>query len=158
MDPAGTGTGWTNIGPTVDVYSLAATIYTFLAGHSPVEIPDGDNREFAMLNQEHLMLRCRELVAKDVPVELERILAIAMAKDPRQRYQTVEDFAYALQQVQASLHRRYPVRCDGDPVHHRHDDDDDATNLRPIQMIDPERKDAAEEVPSSPGETAAELS
>lgn len=150
--------GETNIGPTVDVYSLAATIYTFLAGHSPVEIPDGDNREFAMLNRV-FNAPVPRTGRQDVPVELERILAIAMAKDPRQRYQTVEDFAYALQQVQASLHQsvtRFDVM--ETPVHHRHDDDDDATNLRPIQMIDPERKDAAEEVPSSPGETAAELS
>lgn len=142
--------GETNIGPTVDVYSLAATIYTFLAGHSPVEIPDGDNREFAMLNRV-FNAPVPRTGRQDVPVELERILAIAMAKDPRQRYQTVEDFAYALQQVQASLHQsvtRFDVM--ETPVHHRHDDDDDATNLRPIQMIDPERKDAAEEVPSSP--------
>ncbi len=146
--------GETNIGPTADVYSLAATIYTFLSGHSPVEIPGGDNREFAMLNRV-FNAPVPRTERQDVPVELERILAIAMAKDPNQRYQTVEDFAYALQQVQASLHQsvtRFDVL--EEPVRHHHEDDDDATNLRPIQMIDPSRNDVDSEPPSPSDESA----
>ncbi|MFT3944021.1 MAG: serine/threonine-protein kinase [Ancrocorticia sp.] len=147
--------GETNIGSTADVYSLAATIYTFLAGHSPVEIPGGDNREVAMLNRV-FNAPVPRTGRQDVPMELERILAIAMAKDPRQRYQTVEDFAYALQQVQASLHQsvtRFDVM--ETPVYHRHEDDDDATNLRPIQIIDPGRIDLKDEVVSSQEGTGA---
>ena len=146
-------------GPTVDVYSLAATIYTFLAGHSPVEISGGDNREFVMLNRV-LNAPVPRTGRQDVPIELERILAIAMAKDPSQRYQTVEDFAYALQQVQASLHQSV-TRLDvmETTLHQRHDDDDDdATNLRPIQIIDPHLGNSEEDDSPTPDEPPETLS
>ena len=127
-----------NPGPTLDVYSLAATIYTFLVGHSPFEIPGGDNREISLINrvQNNAVPRTGR---EDVPVELERILAIAMAKAPAQRYQSALDFAHALQQIQADLHQRATPMDVLEPENSRRieDDDEDATRARPIQIVDP---------------------
>ena len=49
--PPEQATGQGPFGPGMDVYSLAATIHTLLTGHSPFEIPGGDNREISMLNR-----------------------------------------------------------------------------------------------------------
>lgn len=125
------------IGPTVDVYSLAATLHTLLTGHSPFEVPGGDNREITMLNR---VLRdpVPSTQRSDVPPELERILAIAMAKDPQRRYPTVLEFAQALQQIQEDMHQRpTPIDVLEDRVNHHDDDqDDDATRVRAVTTID----------------------
>lgn len=144
--------GESNIGPTLDVYSLAATIYTFLAGHSPFDIPGGDNREIAMLNRV-LNAPVPRTGREDVPIELERVLAIAMSKDPTHRYQTVEDFAHALQQIQVNLYHR-ATRLDvlETNIEQNDDDDDDAaTHFRPIQVIDPHQKPSDIPMPSGLG-------
>ena len=94
------GTG--PFGPTIDVYSLAATVHGILTGHSPFEIPGGDNRELSVLNRV-LRSPVPAIGRSDVPAELERILSIAMSKDPKRRYQSAREFALALQNVQSSL-------------------------------------------------------
>ncbi|MDO4791637.1 MAG: protein kinase [Buchananella hordeovulneris] len=132
-------TGAGPFGPSLDVYSLAATLHTVLTGHSPFEVPGGDNREFALINRV-LSAPVPPTGRPDVPQELERILAIAMAKDPTQRYRSVYEFALALQQVQVNLHQtptpieveetgNAPVVDDGD--------DSDRTAAAPITVIDP---------------------
>lgn len=123
--------------PAMDVYSLAATLHTLLTGHSPFEIPGGDNREISMLNR---VLRdpVPPTGRSDVPLELERILAIAMAKQPEQRYPTVLAFAQALQRIQEELHQR-PTVIDvlDDHVSVQVDEvDDEATRVRAFTMID----------------------
>ena len=144
--------GESNIGPTLDVYSLAATIYTLLAGHSPFEIPGGDNREIAMLNRV-LNAPVPRTGREDVPMELERVLAIAMSKDPTQRYPTVEDFAHALQQIQTRLYHR-ATRLDvlETSIERNQDDDEEAaTHFRPIQVIDPHQKASDKPMPTGSG-------
>ena len=94
------GTG--PFGPTIDVYSLAATVHGILTGHSPFEVPGGDNRELSVLNRV-LRSPVPAIGRSDVPAELERILAIAMSKDHKRRYQSAREFALALQHVQSSL-------------------------------------------------------
>lgn len=135
--PPEQATGDGKIGPTLDVYSLAATLHTLLTGHSPFEIPGGDNREISLLNR---VLRdpVPSTRRSDVPPELERILAIAMAKKPEQRYPSVLDFAQALQQIQEDMHQRTtPIDVLDDQVVITEDDsDDDATRVRAFTMID----------------------
>lgn len=125
-------------GPAMDVYSLAATIHTLLCGHSPFEIPGGDNREISMLNR---VLRTPppKTGRSDVPPELERILAIAMAKEPKNRYPSMMDFALALQQVQVDMHQRTtPIDVMGDRVvDDLAEDGEDATRARSITSINP---------------------
>lgn len=49
--PPEQATGEGEAAPAVDVYSLAATIYTLVAGRAPFEIVDGDNSEIAVINR-----------------------------------------------------------------------------------------------------------
>ncbi|WP_066519433.1 serine/threonine-protein kinase [Curtobacterium ammoniigenes] len=85
-----------------EVYSLAATIYSLLAGRSPFEIPGGRN------GAGDLMARIergnpRPIERADVPPTLERLLARAMARRPAERPSTVLDLVRGLQQVEVEL-------------------------------------------------------
>ncbi|GAA4432655.1 serine/threonine-protein kinase [Georgenia halophila] len=85
-----------------DVYSLAATIYTLLAGRSPFSRPGGPNTRLDFTTR----IR-RDPVPPigrgDVPASLERVLSRAMAKVPAQRYGSALDLARALQVVEQEM-------------------------------------------------------
>ena len=129
------GTG--PFGPTIDVFSLAATVHGILTGHSPFEIPGGDNRELSVLNRV-LRSPVPAIGRSDVPAELERILAIAMSKDPKRRYQSAREFALALQNVQSSL-RLTPTPFEAmgveAPAGTFEDEDGDETCAAPIAVF-----------------------
>ncbi|MCL2784051.1 MAG: protein kinase [Propionibacteriaceae bacterium] len=85
-----------------DVYSLAATLWHLLVGHSPFEVPGGDNKPGA------LMVRVRDLPVPslgrpDVPSSLERLLKQAMSKEPRMRVPTAEELARGLNEIEEEL-------------------------------------------------------
>jgi hypothetical protein len=85
-----------------EVYSLAATVSSLLAGRSPFEVPGGKN------GAADLMARIdkggpRPTGRPDVPPTLERVLAGAMARRPRDRPSTVMDLVRGFQQVEAEL-------------------------------------------------------
>ncbi len=85
--------------PPSDVYSLAATVYTLLAGRAPFEIPGGDNSPDALIQR----LRTGPAPTTgrpDVPPELESVLATALSLSPAARHTTALSFGRALQQVQ----------------------------------------------------------
>ena len=89
--------------PASDVYSLAATCWAMLGGRSPMVVPGGDNSNLA------LMARARTapvppLLREDVPEELERVLATAMAKRVDHRYPTALELGRSLQAIHTSLH------------------------------------------------------
>jgi len=84
---------------TADVYSIGATLWHLLVGHSPFEQANGDN------STPVLMRRIRESPVPntgrgDVPRALERLLAQAMAKRPADRPQTALQLARSLQAVE----------------------------------------------------------
>ncbi len=85
-----------------DIYSLAATVYTLLAGRSPFEISGGDNTQLALIGRIE-----RDTVPPtgrdDVPDLLESILANAMAKNPDHRPRTAADFGRQLQSVESAM-------------------------------------------------------
>ncbi|MEE6272550.1 serine/threonine-protein kinase [Georgenia wangjunii] len=89
-------------GVTGDVYALAATIYTLLAGRSPFTRPGGPNSRL-----DYMMRIKRDPVPpidrEDVPVSLEQVLARAMAKSPGQRHSSALELARALQVVEQEL-------------------------------------------------------
>lgn len=134
--PPEQATGEGPLGFSSDIYSLAATIYTMLASRAPFAVEDGDNSEIAVINRV-LRAPVPAIGRPDVPEELERVLITAMAKNPRNRYQSAIDFAHALQSVQVSLHQ-VPTPIDvlvdentSAPVA----DDDDATRAA-VRRID----------------------
>lgn len=88
--------------PTIDVYSLAASMYTMLTGRAPFEIPGGNNGSIAT-TMRVLHVPLPPTGRSDVPEQLERALSIAMAKEPAGRFPTMLDFGHALQQIQVDL-------------------------------------------------------
>lgn len=85
-----------------DVYGLAATLFTLLAGRAPYEVP-GVSGSTADLVARIQGLPVPVLDRADVSVPLREVLARAMAKDPAQRFEGALEFGRALQQVQARL-------------------------------------------------------
>jgi len=141
-----------------DVYSLAATIYSLLAGRTPFEVPGARNGAADLvgrIEREPLPVTGRG----DVPPSLQAALACAMEKEPDRRYPSAAGLARALQQVEAELGlpvtpldlnddaqtgasrgwRAFgsaasgtgPAADAGEAL------DDDATRLRPVVSIDP---------------------
>lgn len=89
-------------GESSDTYALAATLYTLLAGRSPFEISGGDNGELALMARIE-----RDPVPPtgrpDVPRSLERVLAVAMAKDASHRPISAAQFGRQLQEIESEL-------------------------------------------------------
>ncbi|WP_062519339.1 serine/threonine-protein kinase [Demequina silvatica] len=85
-----------------DVWSLAATVYTLLAQHSPFD--DADRRlPPEQLKARILKARYRPTGREDVPPSLEAALAGGMRRDPGDRYPTALALGQALQSVQREL-------------------------------------------------------
>ncbi|HEY8722193.1 protein kinase domain-containing protein [Pengzhenrongella sp.] len=126
-------------GVTADVYSLAATVYSLLAGRTPFELRGGDNGKRALAER----IRTAPLPPTgrpDVPPTLEQVLATAMAKAPAARYPSALSLARALQQVQSQLRMpvtQVEVRDDSVPPDREEIEDDGATRIRSVVTVDP---------------------
>lgn len=96
--PEALGAGWP-CDARSDVYSLAATLYTVLAGRTPFEILGGSNTQTELIGriQEAPLPR---LGRTDVLPSVDRVLAAGMARDPQDRFPSAIAFARALQRVQ----------------------------------------------------------
>jgi serine/threonine protein kinase len=134
-----------------DVYSLAATVYSLLAGRTPFEVTGGRNGAadlVSRIEREPLTATGRN----DVTPALQAVLARAMEKLPDRRYPTAAAFARALQQVEAEQGFAVtPLDLNEEPRpapsrrwQHRGPapstpdaPEDDATRLRPVVSIDP---------------------
>lgn len=82
-----------------DVYSLGATLWHLLVGHSPFELIRGDNSARALMGR---VLRTSPPATgrPDVPASLERLLAQAMSKTAAQRPRSALELARALQTIE----------------------------------------------------------
>jgi eukaryotic-like serine/threonine-protein kinase len=126
-------------GKETDVWALAATTYTLLAGRAPFELPGGSNSSASLITR----IEATPLLPTgrtDVPGSLERVLGVAMAKNPAARYPTMLAFARALQQVQTELSYAVTpidVLADMGLPHDEEPDDDGGTRLRAMVSIDP---------------------
>jgi tRNA A-37 threonylcarbamoyl transferase component Bud32 len=76
-----------------DIYSLGIVLYTLLAGRAPFDADSDLALMKAQLEQAPPPLRA---LAGDVPPEVEAAVMRALQKDPSARFQTVSDFARAL--------------------------------------------------------------
>jgi serine/threonine protein kinase len=89
-----------NIDARTDVYGVGATLYTALAGRAPYEGEDAATALSKLVsNEEPPRLRS---IASSVPPELELVVQRAMAKDPRDRYQTALELDAALAAFEAA--------------------------------------------------------
>ena len=85
-----------------DVYGLGATLFTLLAGHSPVERPGGDNGRAALLARIERNDLAR-LHRPDVPASLDSLLRQALDANPGQRPPSALTFARCLQLVEQEV-------------------------------------------------------
>lgn len=81
--------------PASDQYSLAILVYEWACGEPPFR------GSFSEVITQHVLndpqpLRER---APDIPLAVEQVIMKALAKDPKERYSTISDFAYALEQA-----------------------------------------------------------
>ncbi|WP_394215663.1 serine/threonine-protein kinase [Brachybacterium vulturis] len=126
-----------------DVFSLAATVYSLLAGQTPFE-RRGQRNTASDLIQRIESQPLQPLERPDVPAELNRVLSVAMAKEQVGRYDTALAFGRSLQQVELSL--SLPVTqmdvLDDRVTAAAHSDEDDEldmhTRIRKVATVDPE--------------------
>ncbi len=130
------------LGPWTDVYSLAATIWASMVGHSPM-YQAGQPNDLMHIRQRIASTPLPRTGRADVPEELERVLAVGMAKDPGQRFQSAIEFARALQGVQAVINQA--VTAIDVFTEHSHDDftqeelQQEGTRIQGFVLIDPEQ-------------------
>jgi serine/threonine-protein kinase len=83
-----------------DMYSLAGTLYHALTGHVPFE---AQTVEEVVAAQVSTPLTPPRLVVPHITQPTSDALVVAMAKDPRQRYQSYDDFIMALTAARSQL-------------------------------------------------------
>lgn len=138
-----------------DVFSLAATIYTLLAGHTPFEVRGKPNGMIDLIGRiERGAITPLENDRPDVPRSLLLVLARGMAADKESRYDSVLEFARALQRVELELSFS-PTTIDvpnlAIPAAGRPDGGDpDATRLRDIRTVDAQGGAGRPQVPTAP--------
>jgi serine/threonine protein kinase len=121
-----------------DVFSLAATIHTVLAGRTPFEVPGGPNGTLdlvARIERGELTPMTRD----DVPPALTAVLAKGMSPRRENRYASAIEFARALQRIELELGYA-PTTIEVpllDEEESRPDDEvgDDETSLRGVQQV-----------------------
>lgn len=86
-----------------EVWSLGATVYSLLAGHSPFERRERGQNSKELLRRRIARAAYVDIPRHDVPPSLQRVLATAMSRDPAGRQPSARAFAEALREVQAEL-------------------------------------------------------
>jgi serine/threonine protein kinase len=159
--PGGAGGGPSG-GPVVDaaawderadVYSLGATLWHLLAGHSPYYEPGGDNTMLPMMHRirsPHIPRVSRT----EVPESLQRFLRQMLAKSPDGRPQSALAVAHGLRAIEQE--QRLPMTplalsaglVDAGPG--RDADEEDATRVRPAVVEAQPRRTAPRPVYEQP--------
>jgi hypothetical protein len=85
-----------------EVWSLAATVYSLLAGRSPFEIPAGANTSSDLISR-IARAKAQPIGRPDVPDELERLLIDAMARKPENRPGSALELVHGLQAIETQL-------------------------------------------------------
>jgi serine/threonine protein kinase len=124
-----------------DVFSLAATIYTLLAGRTPFEIPGRSNGTLDLIGRIERGA-ITPLSRDDVPRSLVGVLQKGMATRRSERYGSAIEFARALQRVELELgYAPTTIEVPNLVVRERDQDDrgaegDDETRVRSVATID----------------------
>ncbi|AWB87209.1 protein kinase domain-containing protein [Mycetocola zhujimingii] len=122
-----------------DVFSLAATLYTLLAGHTPFEIPGRPNGTVDLIGRIERGT-VTPMDRDDIPRSLTSILAKGMSVQADDRFSTAVDFARALQRVEMELSYA-PTAIDVpnltilDRPGDRAEDSEDKTRIRGVATV-----------------------
>ncbi len=84
-----------------DIFSLGVVLYEMIAGQPPFKGPTDSHTRVSIIDHEPAPLV--QYVA-NVPRQLERIVAKALAKDKLKRYQTITDLKLDLEQLRDEVH------------------------------------------------------
>lgn len=82
-----------NARPASDLYSTGATLFWFLTGRPPLELPSGGSALKTILEQPPMSLRDARA---EIPHELDAIIQRALQKDPNQRFSSAAEMRQAL--------------------------------------------------------------
>jgi len=123
-----------------DIFSLAATIWTLLAGRTPFEIPGRQNGPLDLMGRIERGA-ITPLVRTDVPRSLIAVLQKGMATRRTDRYATAVDLARALQRVELELGYaptsiEVPNLVVRESVRDASTDNGDETRVRTVATID----------------------
>ncbi len=86
-----------------EVWSLGATVYSLLAGHSPFERHERGQNTKDLLRRRIARATYVQIPRADVPPALQAVLATAMSRDPARRHPSAGALGEALRQVQIEL-------------------------------------------------------
>ena len=105
-----------SIDARTDIFSLGVVLYEMIAGEPPFKGRTDSHTRVSIIDHEPAPLTQH---VPDVPRQLERIIAKALAKDRLKRYQTVTELKLDLEQLRDELHVESSVgasaRRDSDP-------------------------------------------
>ena len=85
-----------------EVWALAATVYSLLAGRSPFEIPGDSNKSTDLISRINRG-KPQPIARADVPANLEKLLANAMSRNPKNRPATVLELVRSFQSIETEL-------------------------------------------------------
>ena len=137
-----------------DVFSLAATVYTVIAGHTPFEVRGRSNGTLDLIGRIERGA-ITPIDRTDIPRSLTAVLSKGMSADAAQRFDTAVEFARALQRVELelgysptsidvpNLHLAAPDRTAGA-------DDSDETQVRSVATIEAQPATPSATRPMSP--------
>ncbi|MCG7418053.1 serine/threonine protein kinase [Microbacterium sp. ACRRU] len=86
-----------------EVWSLGATVYSLLAGHSPFERRERGQNSREQLRRRIARASYTDIARTDVPPSLQAVLARAMSRNPTDRFASAREVGEALQRVQSEL-------------------------------------------------------
>ena len=90
-----------SIDTRTDIFSLGVVLYEMVAGEPPFKGKTDSHTRVSIIDHEPAPLLHH---VSNVPRQLERIVAKALAKDRLKRYQTITDFKLDLEQLRDELH------------------------------------------------------
>lgn len=145
-----------------DVFSLAATIYTILAGHTPFEVTGRSNGTLDLIGRIERGV-ITPMTRTDLPPSMIPVLRKGMSSDRNDRYASAVEFARALQRVELELGYT-PTTIDvpnlvvDAPRRREEEDAADATRARGATTINAQPQDARISLPPSSTEPSTEPS